>query len=53
MTETSQEQDIERTLNQDSMAPVLCHMPVEVVSVGVRESTRIKRENAFLDLCIG
>ena len=42
-----QEQDSDRTLDQGFVTPAPCHMPIEVVSVRVRESTRIKRENAF------
>ena len=37
MKEMSQEQDIERRLNQDFVAPAPYHMPIEVVSARVRE----------------
>ena len=37
LTEMSQEQNIERTLNQDFVAPAPYHMPIEVVGVSVRE----------------
>ena len=36
LTEMSQEQNIERTLDQDFVAPAPCHMPIEVLSVRVR-----------------
>ena len=45
MTGTSQEQGIGRTLNQDFVAPAPYHMPIEVVSVRVRERS--------LELCLG
>ena len=52
MTETSLEQDTERMLNQDFVAPAPCHMPIEVLSVRVREHTRMKRERRK-ELCLG
>ena len=47
-----QEQDSDTTLDQDFVAPALCHMPIEVVSVTERESTSIRRER-LLELCLG
>ena len=43
MTETSQEPDIERARNQDFVTPAPCHMPIEVVSVRVREHPHEER----------
>ena len=43
MTETSREQDIERRLNQDFVAHAPYHMPIEVVSVRVREHQHLER----------
>ena len=43
MAETSREQDIERRLNQDFVAPAPYHMPIEVVSVRVREHPHEER----------
>ena len=48
MTETSQEHGIERTLNQDFVAPASCNMPIEVVSVRVREHQHQERDTTGL-----
>ena len=45
--ELLQELDSREKRNQDFVAPTLCHMPVQVVSVEVRENTSIRSENAF------
>ena len=43
LEEISHEQHIERTLNQDIVAPAPYHMPIEVVSVRVREHKHKER----------
>ena len=50
--EIRQGQDSDSTLDQDFVAPALGRMPIEVVSVRVRESTSIGRER-LLELCLG
>ena len=43
MTETSQQPNIERTKNQDFVAPAPSHIPIEVVSVRVGEHQHWER----------
>ena len=41
--EILQEQDSDRPLDQGVVAPALCHMPIEVVSVRVKEHPHEER----------
>ena len=43
--EIRQEQDSDRTLDRDFVAPAACYMPIEQVSVRMREH--------LLELCLG
>ena len=43
LTDMSQEQSNDTTLDQDVVAPALCHMPIEVVSIRVREHQHRER----------
>ena len=51
--EIRQEQNSDSTLNQDLVTPAPYHIPIEAVSVIVRESTRMKSENALCSCVLG